>query len=107
MALLASGSDPHLCRFGGEVMMMLTDTQWAMLEPLVESCRPHAKVPPANLRRTVAAILWRCTNGAKWRAIPAVDGWLGPPLVLWAGGASPVRDVCALQGGRPGPVAKF
>jgi hypothetical protein len=24
---------------------MLTDAQWTMLEPLVEACRPHAKVP--------------------------------------------------------------
>src|ERR671913_592237 len=51
-------------------MVVLTDAQWAMLEPLVEACRPHAKVPPSDLRRTVEAILWRCTNGAKWRAVP-------------------------------------
>jgi transposase len=56
-------------------MMVLMDEQWAVLEPLVEACRPHAKVPPSDLRRTVEAILWRCTNGAKWRAIP--EG-LGP-----------------------------
>ena len=52
-------------------MTVLADVQWATLEPLVEACRPHAKVPPSDLRRTVEAILWRCTNGAKWRAIPA------------------------------------
>lgn len=55
--------------------MMLTDAWWAELEPLVERCRPHAKVPPSNLRRTISAILWRHVNGAKWRAIPA---GLGP-----------------------------
>ena len=27
---------------------MLTDEQWAVLEPLVEACRPHAKVPPSQ-----------------------------------------------------------
>jgi hypothetical protein len=43
---------------------MLTDTQWAELEPLIEACRPHAKVLPSDLRRTVEAIIWRCTNGA-------------------------------------------
>jgi hypothetical protein len=32
---------------------MLTDAQWTMLEPLVEACRPHAKVPPSDLRRFV------------------------------------------------------
>jgi len=54
---------------------MLTDTQWAMLEPLVEQCRPKGKTPPHDLRRTMEAILWRHENGAKWRAIP---GELGP-----------------------------
>ncbi len=49
---------------------MLTDVQWAMLEPLIEACRPHAKVPPQHLRRTISAILWRHNNGAKWRAVP-------------------------------------
>ena len=55
-------------------MAVLTDAQWAELEPLVEACRPHAKVPPSDLRRTVEAIVWRCTNGAEWRSIPAELG---------------------------------
>ena len=54
---------------------MLTDVQWAMLEPLIEAVRPPAKVPPRHLRRTISAILWRHDNGAKWRAVP---GELGP-----------------------------
>jgi transposase len=60
---------------------MLTDAQWTMLEPLVEACRPHAKVPPSDLRRTVSAILWRHENGVKWRALPAELGpwWMGSP----------------------------
>ena len=49
---------------------MLSDTQWAVLEPLVEACRPKAKTPPQDLQRTLSAILWRHQNGAKWRAIP-------------------------------------
>ena len=53
---------------------MLTDERWAVLEPLIEACRPHAKVPPRHLRRTMAAIIWRHENGAKWRAIPAELG---------------------------------
>jgi transposase len=48
---------------------MLTDKRWTVLEPLIEACRPPAKVPPRHLRRTVAAIIWRHENGAKWRAI--------------------------------------
>jgi transposase len=53
---------------------MVTDAQWAVLGPLVEQCRPHAKVPPSNLRRTMSAILGRHANGAKWRAVPAEFG---------------------------------
>ncbi len=53
---------------------MLTDGQWAALEPLIETCRPLAKVAPQNLRQTMSAILWRHQNGAKWRAVPEVLG---------------------------------
>ena len=67
--------------------MMLTDAQWTMLEPLVEACRPHAKVPPSHLRRTVSAILWRQENGAKWRALPSDLGpwWMAAQtFIRWA-----------------------
>ncbi|CAO4144761.1 hypothetical protein LPLAFNJD_LOCUS1773 [Methylorubrum aminovorans] len=49
---------------------MLLDAQWGELEPLIEACRPMAKTPSQELRRTISAILWRHQNGAKWRAIP-------------------------------------
>ena len=49
---------------------MLSDAQWALLEPLIEACRPKGKTPPQDLRRTLSAILWRHQNGAKWRAVP-------------------------------------
>jgi len=49
---------------------MLTDGAWMDLEPLIEACRPKGKTPPQDLRRTIAAIVWRHANGAKWRAIP-------------------------------------
>ena len=48
---------------------MLSDGQWALLEPLIEACRPKGKTAPQDLRRTLSAILWRHQNGAKWRAI--------------------------------------
>jgi len=66
---------------------MLTDTQWAMLEPLIEACRPKGKTPPQDLRRTMEAILWRHQNGAKWRAIPADLGpwWrAAQTFIRWA-----------------------
>jgi transposase len=56
---------------------MLSDGQWALLEPLIEACRPKGKTPPKDLRRTLSAILWRHQNGAEWRAVPEE---LGP---LW------------------------
>ncbi len=66
---------------------MLTDEQWAVLEPLVEACRPRAKVPPSNLRRTISAILWRHENGAKWRALPEKFGpwWMAAQtFIRWS-----------------------
>jgi transposase len=45
------------------------------LEPLVERCHPHTKVPPSDLRRMISTILWRHANGAKWRVIPAGLGF--------------------------------
>ena len=66
---------------------MLTDTQWAMLEPLIEACRPKGKTPPQDLRRTISAILWRHQNGAKWRAIPSDLGpWsrAAQTFIRWA-----------------------
>ncbi|MDI3308047.1 MAG: IS5 family transposase [Acetobacteraceae bacterium] len=63
---------------------MLTDEQWAMLEPLVEACRPPAKVPPKHLRRTLSAILWRHDNGAEWCAIPEELGpwWMAAQMFI-------------------------
>lgn len=66
---------------------MLMDAQWAMLEPLIEACRPKGKTPPQDLRRTLSAILWRHQNGAKWRAIPADLGpWsrAAQTFIRWA-----------------------
>ena len=51
-------------------LVVLTDAQWAALEPLIEACRPRGKTPHHNLRRTLEAIIWRHENGAKWRSIP-------------------------------------
>ena len=66
---------------------MLTDTQWAMLEPLIEASRPKGKTAPQDLRRTISAILWRHQNGAKWRSVPAELGpWsrAAQTFIRWA-----------------------
>ena len=51
-------------------LVVLTDEQWAALEPLIEACRPRGKTQHHDLRRTIGAIIWRHDNGAKWRSIP-------------------------------------
>ncbi len=51
-------------------LVVLTDAQWAALEPLIEACRPRGKTQHHDLRRTIEAIIWRHDNGAKWRSIP-------------------------------------
>jgi transposase len=71
----------------GEGGVMLTDAQWAMLEPLIEACRPKGKTAPRDLRRTISAILWRHQNGAKWRSVPAELGpWsrAAQTFIRWA-----------------------
>lgn len=49
---------------------MPSDARRAVLEPLVEACRPKGKTPPEDPRRTLSAILRRHQNGARWRAVP-------------------------------------
>jgi transposase len=66
---------------------MLSDGQWALLEPLIEACRPKGKTPPQDLRRTLSAILWRHQNGAKWRAVAEELGpwWRAAQIFIrWA-----------------------
>src|SRR5215217_3319530 len=53
---------------------VLTDGQWNKLAPLIERCRPPHKTEHHNLRRTIAAIIWRHKKGAPWRDIPAELG---------------------------------
>src|SRR3954470_23815664 len=55
-------------------VQVFTDTVWAVWEPLIEAVRPRGKTAPKELRRTIAAIVWRHQNGAKWRSIPAELG---------------------------------
>jgi transposase len=49
--------------------------------------RPKGKTPPQDLRRTLAAILWRHQNGAKWRSVPEELGpwWRAAQIFMrWA-----------------------
>ena len=61
------------------VWLRMTDEEWAVLEPLINACRPPCKVPIKDLRQRIEGILWRHENGAKWRAMPAEYGpWWKP-----------------------------
>jgi transposase len=63
---------------------MCNGLSWSPWSQLVA---PHTKVLPLDLRRTVEAIVWRCTNGAKWRTIPAELGpwWKAAQIFIrWA-----------------------
>jgi transposase len=51
-------------------LVVVSDEEWAVLEPLIEACRPRGKTQPVDLRQTVEAIIWRHQNGAKWRSVP-------------------------------------
>lgn len=65
----------------------MTDAKWTVLEPLIEAVRPKGKTPPKDLRQTLAAIVWRHENGAKWRSVPAELGpwWRAAQLFIrWA-----------------------
>jgi transposase len=68
--------------------MVLTDAQWVMLKPLIEACRPHRRTQHHHLWRTVETIIWRCQNGAKWRAVPSEYGpWrmVAQCFIRWGG----------------------
>jgi len=52
----------------------MRDEEWAVLEPLINEVRPHAKVPISYLRQRIEGILWRHDNGANLRAMPAEYG---------------------------------
>ncbi len=71
----------------GEAM---DDAMWKVLRPLIEAVRPRARTPHHDLRRTVAAIIWRHRNGAAWRSVPAELGpwWAAAQtFIRWAEGA--------------------
>src|SRR3712207_7522691 len=67
-------------------LVVLNDEQWAVLEPLIDECRPRGKTEPVALRETIEAIVWRHQNGAKWRSVPAdlVPWWPAQTFIRWS-----------------------
>ena len=77
--------------------MGLTEERWTVLEPLVEACRAHAKVPPQHLRPSMGAILWRHDKGAKWRALRAGEGpwWMAAQTFIRCSGPEVFGNACS------------
>ncbi|HXW13143.1 MAG TPA: IS5 family transposase [Terriglobia bacterium] len=51
---------------------MLTDAQWAKVQPLLprRPPRPKGGRPPANDRKVLEGILWILRSGARWQDLP-------------------------------------
>ena len=63
-------------------MAVLTDAQWAVLEPLVEVCRPKGKTPPRDARalavralKTAGTLATITVLWSLWSS-PSVGAWL-------------------------------
>jgi len=68
-------------------MQVLTDAQWAKFEAAIAAVKLRRTRPRKEDRRTIEAIIWRHTNGAKWnptllRPLPSRVGQMSdsPPL---------------------------
>ncbi len=48
----------------------VTDTQWAILEPLIPAALPGGRPRKTDMRRVIDAIFYRNRNGCTWRALP-------------------------------------
>src|SRR5690625_5492608 len=64
---LGVGSGSNCCMHDRHV---LTDEQWALLEPHLPSCGPRRGRPWQEHRRVVNGILWRTRTGSPWRDLP-------------------------------------
>jgi transposase len=59
---------------------MLTDQQWAVLEPLLPSSAGRVGRNFGNSRRVVEGMIYRYRCGVAWRDLPAV---FGPWQTVW------------------------
>ena len=53
---------------------MLTDAQWAALQPLLPPARPKTGRPNRDHRLVVEGMLWVLRTGAPWRDLPKAYG---------------------------------
>ena len=59
---------------------VLTDAQWARIEPLMPSSDGQRGRPFRDDRRVIEGIIWRYRVGTPWRDVP---GSFGPWQTLW------------------------
>jgi transposase len=59
---------------------VLTDAQWALIEPLLPSSKGQAGRPFRDHRQVVEGILFRYRAGCPWRDLPA---GFGPYQTVW------------------------
>ena len=53
---------------------LLSDAEWAIIEPFLTARSPQGGRPPGNHRRVLDGVLWICRTGAPWRALPEAFG---------------------------------
>lgn len=53
---------------------LMTDDEWAIVEPFLTTPSLRGGRPPANHRRVLDGILWICRVGAPWRDLPEAFG---------------------------------
>lgn len=53
---------------------LMTDEEWAVIEPFLTTASSRGGRPPASHRRVVDGILWICRTGAPWRDLPQAFG---------------------------------
>ncbi len=53
---------------------LMTDEEWAIVEPFLTTPCSRGGRPPANHRRVLDGILWICRTGAPWRDLPEAFG---------------------------------
>ncbi len=49
---------------------LLTDKEWAIVEPFLATPSSRGGRPPENHRRALDGALWICRTGAPWRDLP-------------------------------------
>ena len=53
---------------------LMTDQEWAIVEPFLATPSSRGGRPPSNHRLILDAIFWICRTGAPWRDLPAEFG---------------------------------